>query len=363
MANNGNRLFVAAGIKHSFAIKDGSLFAWGYNHMGQLGLGDQYVMYVPLRVGKRDDWEQVSTAGARTLGICGGELYAWGYEGPPLGLRSSGDIRHPSRVGSRSDWQYISTSTGHSLGIAGGNLFAWGRNVSGKLGIEDPSAHPSLIYDPVQVGDFSDWEKVSAGRYHSLGIRAGRLYWWGSFAQNPQESHLPKRVFQPKEIGEVSGWTDISAGPGFSLAICEGQIFCWGKNDFKQLGFKGSPSEEGPALLEGRVGWSNISAAGTRSSGISNGRLFLWGEDRTPQVIHRPERDNAPALNQTGPLYSPAAIDDNFDWEAVSLGGSHILAIRNGTVFAWGGNTTYQLGTCDTADRVTPTEVRFPKAL
>jgi len=105
-------------------------------------------------------------------------------------------------------------------------------------------------------------------------------------------------------------------------------------------------------------------AAGWRYSfAINNGRLFSWGEHRSLQAVYSPEEGISLSANPLDPRPSPAALDANFDWEAVSLGGVHILAVRNGMVFAWGRNNYCQLGTGDLADRETPAVVVFPKAL
>jgi alpha-tubulin suppressor-like RCC1 family protein len=45
---------LAAGFSHSLAIKaDGSLWAWGFNGSGQLGLGHTSNTNLPARVGQR----------------------------------------------------------------------------------------------------------------------------------------------------------------------------------------------------------------------------------------------------------------------------------------------------------------------
>ena len=101
----------------TFALKsDGTLWAWGDNYYGDLGLGDlTYDVYsVPTQVGSGSDWAAISAGYdydtfARK---CDGTLWAWGVnEMGDLGL---GDIVNgvvysvPTQVGSGSDWAAVS---------------------------------------------------------------------------------------------------------------------------------------------------------------------------------------------------------------------------------------------------------------
>jgi alpha-tubulin suppressor-like RCC1 family protein len=51
---------VAAGTHCSFGIRlNGSLWSWGENTHGQLGMGDHYPSLIPTQVGSSNNWVAV----------------------------------------------------------------------------------------------------------------------------------------------------------------------------------------------------------------------------------------------------------------------------------------------------------------
>ncbi len=76
-------LKVEAGTEFSVALKsDSTLWSWGRNSNGQLGLGNTVNRMVPFQIGVDSDWKQVSTGAAHTLAVKNdGTLWAWGSNG------------------------------------------------------------------------------------------------------------------------------------------------------------------------------------------------------------------------------------------------------------------------------------------
>lgn len=176
---------VAAGAGHVVAVKaDGTLWSWGDNAFGQLGHGDVGTSVTqPKQVDATGRWllAAAGLGGSATLAIKDdGTLWAWGRNlDGELGLGEDVEAAKPQKVGEAMDWVGIATGAGFSFALdADGDLWATGTNALGRLGIGEPGEHNR--YEFVRtLGNW--WEFVSAGAGHTLAIGPeGLLYAWGS---------------------------------------------------------------------------------------------------------------------------------------------------------------------------------------
>lgn len=69
---------VATGGNHSLAImSDESLWAWGHNGNGEVGVGDFVWHWVPVKIESTRGWNQVAAGNQHSLGIkTDGSLWA-----------------------------------------------------------------------------------------------------------------------------------------------------------------------------------------------------------------------------------------------------------------------------------------------
>ena len=90
---------------HSMALKqDGTLWAWGENSFGQLGLGDTADRHSPTQVGSAHDWASIASGAADSYHTqalkSDGTLWAWGFnQFGQLGLGDTPDRHAPTEVG------------------------------------------------------------------------------------------------------------------------------------------------------------------------------------------------------------------------------------------------------------------------
>ena len=116
---------VAAGYTHSLAIKtDGSLWSWGDNGYGKLGLGNVIPAFSsPVQVGALTTWSQV--AGGRNFSLSiktDGTIWGWGRnQNGQLGIGYDNQRISPVQVGALTTWLTLPKMpmAQHSLAIKG----------------------------------------------------------------------------------------------------------------------------------------------------------------------------------------------------------------------------------------------------
>jgi len=180
-ANAQNWSSVSCGTYHTIARKtDGTLWAWGYNWNGQLGLGDTTDRNTPTKVGTDTNWASVSCGAQHTLAIkTDGTLWAWGYNwNGQLGLGDTTERNTPTKVGTETNWSSVSCGVYHTLARkTDGTLWAWGANGDGQLGLGDTTDR----YTPTKVGTDTNWSSVSCGVWHTIARKTdGTLWAWGA---------------------------------------------------------------------------------------------------------------------------------------------------------------------------------------
>ena len=125
---------------------DGTLWVWGTNQEGVLGLnnvnpGNQRSS--PTQVGTDTNWKQIVSGSARSQAMkTDGSLWGWGghYAGASM-LYGSASKSSPVQIGTGTDWAEKEFSTGsnaHAWAMkTDGTLWSWGRNFRGQLGHND----------------------------------------------------------------------------------------------------------------------------------------------------------------------------------------------------------------------------------
>ena len=224
----------------SYAIKtDGTLWAWGRNSNGELGNGVNILpRSSPGQIGSLTNWKQISAGGAAALAVkTDGTLWGWGANGSgQLGLGNTLNRSSPTQVGALTDWQYVAGGFYHAAAIkTDGTLWTWGFNAYGQLGHNDRTSRSS----PVQVGTLTNWKTVVCGQHHTIALKTdGTLWSWG-YNNNGQlgQGNQVNRS-SPLQIGALNTWRTISSSQSSVMAIkTDGTLWGWGLNGSGQLGY------------------------------------------------------------------------------------------------------------------------------
>jgi alpha-tubulin suppressor-like RCC1 family protein/outer membrane protein assembly factor BamB len=272
---------------------NGTLWAWGLNHAGQLGIGSTTLSRVPVQVGSQSNWIQVEAGATHTLALQrDGSLWAWGAnESGQLGRGNTNASTTPVRVGGESAWVEIRAGGFFSLARrADGTIWGWGANTFNQLGVTPATNR----FSPTRIGTNANWASLSAGLFHSLGVTTnGALWAWGRGGSGQLGTAFTTNSTTPTRIGTNNSWVLVEAGTFHSFGLQTGGVlYAWGANTNGQLGLGtiGTGSEINvrvptpvPANAS-NTAWVEIQAA-THSIGLDvDGNVWGWGYNSHGQV-------------------------------------------------------------------------------
>ena len=297
---------VFAGNTHTMAIReDGTLWAWGNALDGRTGLGLMSGnTTTPFQVGTATDWTYVSAGFNHTVGIRedafgNRTLWAWGNNAHgQLGIGGTTSQNLPQRVGTDTNWATVSaggglsgqwggTNFGHTVASrTDGTLWAWGGNHDGRLGLGQNSSASTTI--PTRVGTATNWASVSTGGAHTVATRRdGSLWAWGSNHWNQLGDGDTSTVrTTPVRIGADNDWASVSAGLSYTVAVrTTGSLWVWGSNTNGRLGDGTTTSRNVPTLIQLGTTWGSVSAGSAHTVAVrSDGTFWTWGLNTSGQL-------------------------------------------------------------------------------
>ena len=270
---------VACGGTYSLATKsDGSLWAWGYNAYGQLGLGDTTNRSSPTRLGTDTHWVAVACGFDHSLALkSDGSLWAWGDNTyGQLGLGSSDPTARltPTQVSTDTNWTAVTCGGTYTVATkSDGSLWAWGYNGDGQLGQGDTLTRTAPV--AVQAGapvTAVTWSahgpRVSAGVDDSAVTNAaGITLAWGFNEDGELGLGDTTDRLSPTPVGTDNNWTAVACGYWHTLALkSNGSLWTWGFNAEDQLGLGDTTNRSNPSPGRAR----------TRLGGRDGGGVTAW---------------------------------------------------------------------------------------
>ncbi|GFO59626.1 hypothetical protein GMST_19510 [Geomonas silvestris] len=345
----GRYLMVAAGADHALALMaDGSLWSWGSNAFGQLGAAGSdpaTPRQVVLAAAVSDnDWRAVAAGGNFSLALkADGTLWSWGDNAAgQLGLGSTQPQAEPVQVGNDRDWAALAAGALHAVALKrNGRVYAWGDNSSGQLG----NGGLGQLNAPAPVPGIGNLVALSAGAFHTLALSAdGRSWAWGGNLDGQLNTGSQTGSLAPADAGNAGlGWVALEPGNQFTLARrSDGSLWSWGDNTSGQLGNGTLATQATPAALDARHDWAAHAAGFGHVVALkADGTLWAWGDNSSGQLGDGSRNPSTFPIQITSTKPTSAAND----WAQLAAGDFHTLALKgDGTLWAWGDNSTGQLG-------------------
>lgn len=326
----------ALGYQHSMHIlAGGTLYGMGGNTYGQLGLSNTTVNYpAPVRIDTSTNWVEVATRNLSSLGIKNnGTLWAWGRNANgQLGIGNTTDQAIPVQVGTATNWAKVACGAIFSVALkTDGTLWTWGDNATGQLGNGTTTSSST----PIQVGN-STWLQIAAADGGVYAIRSDSTLWaWGLNTSNQLGNGNATNSLVPIQISSEK-WITIGSGPNNGGAIkSNGTLWTWGVNGNNQVGNGTSSNHSTPAQIGGFTNWKSISFG--LNHGIASradGTLYAWGSNANGNF------GNGTTTNSSTPIQIGAPTIDQV------FGGIFTSAVRrfDGSYYTMGYNSNGQIG-------------------
>ena len=348
----GNMAVAAGAGGYSLALRsDGSLWSWGSNGRGCLGRIAGTNQWSPTIITGVPPVTAVAAGQQHVLAVAtNGTVWAWGWNmSQQLGAGTfSSMVWTPTPTLNLSNVIAVATGNDHSLALrADGSVWGWGDNSAGQLGDGTTVNRGS----PVLVGGVSNVVAIAAGQSHSVALRFDGTVWaWGKNDLGQLGDGTTTSRLSAVQVNGVSNAVRIAAGEVSSIAVGDdGTVWAWGGNTHGQLG---------------NFPVTNVVAA--RMTGVSNVVAYSAGyrhgiQMRADGVVLGTGRND---YGQVG----DGTVTQRFEWVVcpsltnlimISAGDSHGLGLRsNGEVVAWGSNMAGQLGMGTAPSRrLTPTRM------
>jgi len=248
----------------------------------------------------------------------------------------------------------------HTCGIRANDsrVMCWGRNTWGQIG-DGTTTSPRLT--PVAINDSAAYNSLSAGWYHTCGIRANDsrvLCWgrndWGNIGIGTSGGN----ILNPTPINNSSAYRmvfvagDVTPGAyTCGIRINDSRVLCWGNNNYGQLGIGNTSQQSNPVLINSTAGYSWIGGTYLHTCAIrvNDSKAECWGFNACGNL----------GDNTTTNRYNPTQTKDNISYKTITAGDCHTCAIRSNDsmVMCWGRNTYGNLGTGDTIQSNTSRQI------
>jgi alpha-tubulin suppressor-like RCC1 family protein len=230
---------LTSGSGHSCALTSaGTVWCWGQNDRGQLGLGTLVNALAPAEVPNLSGVIQIEAGASYTCALLeDGTAKCWGANSRgQLGDGSITDRSSPVSVSGLAGVTSVVAGAEHTCArLQNGTAKCWGYNGQGQIG-----STTSPTTTPVTVTGLTGVEMLAAGNVSTCARKTdGTIWCWGSSVNLGQlgEGGATSQTFTPILATQLAGTNGLTMG-GYTLCGLASPtvIKCIGQNNQGQLG-------------------------------------------------------------------------------------------------------------------------------
>ena len=342
------------GEYHTITLSnDGTLYSFGFNRDGQLGLGHFRDVSLPTPIPNLPKINQVSCSWNFTVCV-DEEGFLWSFgknNSGQLGTGNTTKFNVPQKILDIPPVLSVSCGYGYTLIITNDDhLWSCGNNEFGQLCNENEKSQLIL-----QKTSFSSISKISAGCDHSLfQNNKGEIFSCGHNRHGQCGlGHFNNPQITPSLIPNLpSNIVQFICGSYHSLFLdCEGNVYSVGCNEFGQLGLAHNTNQNVLNKIVNIPPIRTISCVRSSCYLIDfEGNLWTFGVNGYGQLGHGDKTH----------INVPKIINNLIDIQQISYGycGEHFLAKNSqNQIFVTGYNAKGQLGTGDRKSVSIPKEI------
>lgn len=342
-------LSISCGNHHSLAVYgNGSVFSWGRNIDGELGLGGIFgssFRSVPTKIPTISAAVSVACGPEYSVAVTqNGTAYIFGNS--VLTPSSSTLIKaksYPVILSHLPAIRHVSAGFDTMFTATDGSLYILEKNKT----------------SPKKFSAIRDVAMTAIGTNHYLALKKDGMVWvWGSNADGifGNNKITQEKINTPQPIESLKNIKTVASGSNHALALTsDGKVYAWGLNTFGQLGDGTTNHHYTPIPLPFLENIASIACGADYSLAVSEkGTLYAWGLNNSGQL----------GLGHTHRQLTITKVPISSKIVTVSAGTQHTMAVsENQTLYIWGFPGYGKLGigeVKDIAPVTSPRAIKLP---
>lgn len=279
---------VAAGSEHALAVRrDGTVWGWGSNGSGQLGLGkaNRGANPRPAQIPGVSNARAVAAYGHASYALLDdGSVVGWGEPLWRVGSRAV-TSETPMKVPGLSRVTAIRAGLPCLALLTDGTVMAWGTGVLGDGSPAQRDYASVVVPQPALVSGLSDVATMATGASVSGAVRHDGSVWvWGGNNLGALGLGKPRAPADgadqlvPARLPSITGAADLSLGSGSTIVLGDGTIRTWGDERLGATGRTGIERVATPTTVPGVSNVVRVWAHAYSNLGLTrDGHVLAWG--------------------------------------------------------------------------------------